>query len=139
MGSTHITQRPNQVCSSSVTAPPVLLLPLPSASSTHSISQEPDLLPMSVPVLKENSLVLLTASPRWPKPVSLTSTMVSESLLLVSLPTEPPTSVCSIPVKLSFSTTTESNISSSNGDSLKSLPSPLVLSLIHSIPSEEDS
>ena len=114
-------------------------MPLPSVLSTHSISQEPDLPLMLVPVEKENSQDLLIASRRWPKMVSVNFTMVSEFPLLVLLHTEPLISVCSIPVKSFYSRTTESNISSSNGDSLKSLPFPLVSSLIHLIPSEEDS
>merc|ERR1712139_382428 len=95
------TQKLNQVCSSSVTALQVVLLVLlPSASYTHSILQEPDLLLMLVAEDKENSQVLLITLPRLLNLVFLNFTTVSVSPSLVSLPTESLTSVCSIPVKL---------------------------------------
>jgi len=101
--SAHTTPRLSQSSSSWVTWPPVVLPVLPpSASSTHSISQEPDLLPMSVQLMeRENSTVLLIASRRSsPRTASPDFTKVSESPSSVSSSTEPPTSVSSILVRL---------------------------------------
>merc|ERR1711998_453446 len=137
--SAHMTQRNSQVCSSLVTVPPVVLLvPLPSPSSTHLISQEPDLPLMLVPEKKENSLDSLIALKRVPLKVLVVSTTVSESPSLVSSLTEPLTSVCSILVKLFCSKISKKLHSLLCGVSPKlSLLEP-VLSPILSIPSEED-
>merc|ERR1712147_125890 len=101
--SAHTTQRLSQLSSSLVTWPPVVLLVLlPSASCTHSISQEPDLLLMSdqAQTERESSTVLLIVSRRsWLRMAWVVSIKVSVSPSLVSFSTEPLTSVSSILVK----------------------------------------
>lgn len=89
---------------------------------------------------KENSMVSLTVSKRsWRVTVSTVSTEVSVSQSLVSLPTEPPISECTIPEEPSSSPTPRTPTSSWCGPSPSSSLWPLVSSHIPLIPSEEDS
>lgn len=88
--------------------------------------------------VRENSMDLLIASRRLPpRTVFKDSTTVSVSQLSVLFSTEPPISVFSIQVKLFSSEINHPSFTFS--PSVKSLPSQLVSSLTHSIPSEEDS